>query len=152
MRRHLSRLQRVELITGLVASVLGVLALGFLLFGPTISYATSSVTTCNSTGVCTTTAPGTQGTTSLVQSGISSTALFFLSLLLLCLLGIGISAWLHSTQRQVAWLVLLWVASVLTLAITILGILSIGIFIAPAALLALIAAGIGTGVQVQQHA
>jgi hypothetical protein len=77
-----------------------------------------------STGDCTTIAPGTQGTTSLVQSGLSSATLFFLSLLLLCLLGIGISAWLHSMHRQVAWLALLWVASALTLAGAILGILT----------------------------
>ena len=150
MRRHLSRLQWIELSSGIAAFILGLLGLSFALFGPLVSYGSSS-TSCDSNGVCTS-GPDIHGTTSLAQSGLSPVAVFFIRLLVFCLLGVAISALLHSAYRKVTWLVPLLVTTVVVLAIMLLGSFSIGLFIAPAALAAVIAVGIGISVQVAEHA
>jgi len=156
MRRHMSALQWMERLYGVTSGILGVAALLFILFGPLYGTASSVAvpSSCDSSGVCTTTPTSTEthGTASLLQMGLEPITAMILSILLLCLLAIALSAVLHSSWRQSGWLVVLWIGAVLTLCIAALGTLSIGIFILPSGLLALVAAVLGTRVQVAESA
>ncbi len=113
--------------------------MGYFLFAPLYNYTVGPVTSCTQNGICGST-PGTQGTASLVQTGISPEAQFSLSILVLCLVGVAVGATLHSRSGASAWRSLLWIATILLLGFVVLGMLTIGLFIAPAALLALVAA------------
>jgi hypothetical protein len=133
MRGTMSGYQWAELLSGLAACLLGLLTLGIVLFAPLGSFAS---TTCSSDGRCT----EVQGTESLAQSGIQPSAWPFLALLVVCLIVVAVSAALHSRWRRSGWRVLLWIATALIFAFVILASPSIGLFLAPAWLLALGAA------------
>jgi hypothetical protein len=153
MLRPASALHWMELIYGAAACAIGIAALVFLLVAPLYGGASSSsATSCDSTGNCTTiTTPVVHSTATLLQVNGSSDVLFLLGLLLLCLLAIAVSAALHSTLQRGTWLVILWIAAVMMVLFTLLGIFTIGIFLAPAALLALVAAVLGVRVQVAER-
>jgi hypothetical protein len=59
-------------------------------------------------------------------------------------LGTGAAAYQHARDREGPWLALLWAAALLLVVMTVLGIFSIGIFLLPGTLAALLAAGVGT--------
>jgi hypothetical protein len=141
MRRSMSGSQRAEVLSGLAACLVGLLALGVVLFAPLASYASSTTTPDGSTWTFV------RRTESLVQSGIQSETWFYLAILVVCLMMVAVSAALHSRSGKGFWRVPLWVATMLILAFVILASPSIGLFLAPAGLLALVAAclSLGTG-------
>ncbi len=59
-------------------------------------------------------------------------------------LGAGIGAYQHSLGREGPWLVLLWVSALVLVVMTVLAVFSVGIFLLPGTLAALVAAGVGT--------
>ena len=138
---HMNTLRWFELWFGIGAGAFGLLGLAGALFYPSGIYGS-----CNASGGCS------YRVASLVQRGMSPDGWFTMSILCLCLLAVIVSAILHSTLRQGAWLVILWFAVSFVLLFAFLAIFTIGPFIAPAALLSLVAAGLGTRVQVAKPA
>ena len=153
MRRPGSALQRMELLYGIAACVLGIAALVYILFGPLYrGSSSSSMTICDSPGHCTSTiGPEVHSTSTLLQMGIQPETIVFLTILLLLYLAIALSAALHSSWGQSNWLVMLCAAAGLTLLLTALGMLSIGIFLLPGTLLGVVAAGLGVRMQVVER-
>jgi hypothetical protein len=135
--------QWAEMLCGLAAALAGLLALGFVLFGPSYSYA-SGGDTCDANGVCTST-PEVHGTESLLQVGISSVTLVFLAILVACLIGVAVGAARHSRTGAGIWRALLWASTILVLGFIFLAALSIGPLLIPAGLLALAAACVSFG-------
>ena len=133
MQRTMSGYQWAEMLSGLAACFVGLLTLAIILFAPLGGFAS---TTCSSDGSCT----SVQGTESLAQSGIQQITWLFLAVLVVCLLVVAISAALHSRSGKAIWRVPLWSATLLIFVFVILASPSIGIFLAPAWLLALGAA------------
>ena len=130
--------QWAELLSGLAACIVGLLALGLVFFAPLTSYASN---TCSSDGTCT----QVQGHISLAQTlwaqpGGEWIAYSYLAGVIICLIIVALSAALHSRGGKMLWCVVLWVATVLLFGLMILGAPSIGLFLAPAWLLALGAA------------
>jgi hypothetical protein len=142
--------RRVELSIGLFAAVLGLIGLGLAVFGPaTYSYGTNWLTA---------------GPASLWDQGIDTTnVLIFLAAMILGALGIGVGAYLRSEGGGTDALALLWagfIVLVVGAAITLSGStaavvpselhtstpdsVGIGVYLLPAALVAFVAAIIGT--------
>lgn len=59
-------------------------------------------------------------------------------------LGAGLGAYQHSFGREGPWLGLLWASALLLVVMTVLAIFSVGIFLLPGTVAALVAAGAGT--------
>jgi hypothetical protein len=131
--------RRLEVICGLAAGALGLLALGVALFAPlgTMSGCTTSLAPDGVTRTdCSTTHMGIaqiQGLVSLLPAII---------LIAAPLIGIAVFAVRHSVGR--GSLVPLWISVAVLYVAMVLAILSIGIFFAPSALLALLAAITGS--------
>ena len=126
-------MRRSELIAGVVAALLGVLGLGYALLGPTGSYSRSEV---SRTGGSTTTT----GTTTLLEwQGIPP----FMIIMFVLVIGVAVTAYLHSRHQTRLALALLWGLSLLVVGGTLLSMFSIGVFLMPAALFALLAAFFG---------
>lgn len=119
----MSNNQRFERISGLGAVLLGLLALAYVLFGP-LYHGTSS--------------SGQNNTANLLQVGIQPMSLVAFGLFLLALIGVVVSAVLHSSAEENKWRILLGGSVVVILAFTLLTLPSIGLFILPSALLALV--------------
>ncbi|WP_069804522.1 hypothetical protein [Thermogemmatispora onikobensis] len=132
-------LQRIEGLSGAFASLLGLAGLLVVIFAPLGTYGrTSTIVVTPGSG------PGTAGPTttrsvSLVATGISATAAYFLAFIALVILGIGISAIVHSQTHSNAWRAILWLTTALLLAGVVVAILSVGPFLLPSLLLALVA-------------
>ncbi|HEU5376213.1 MAG TPA: hypothetical protein VFV38_12280 [Ktedonobacteraceae bacterium] len=116
--------RRFESISGSLAALFGLVVLAYVLFGPMYQGINSS---------------GQSGTTSLLQVGIQPVTMIAFSLLLLALVGVAISAILHSRTEGNGWRVLLGISVVVIIAFTLLTLPSIGLFIVPSTLLALLA-------------
>lgn len=65
-------------------------------------------------------------------------------LLTLSALGAGVGAYLHATYGDAYWLALLWAATAGLIVMTVLAVFSVGIFILPGAVAALVAAIAGS--------
>jgi hypothetical protein len=135
--------RRVEVICGVAAGVLGLVALGVALFAPLGTIQRSCTATLSPEGVtrmdCST-AGVTHVSIAQVQGLASLTPV--IALIGAILIGIAVFACWHSTGG--GSLALLWVSTALLCAAMVLTILSIGIVFAPSALLALIAAITGS--------
>lgn len=59
-------------------------------------------------------------------------------------LGSGYAAYQHTRDREGPWVAWLWGSALLLVAITVLGVFSIGLFLLPGTLAALVAAGVGS--------
>jgi hypothetical protein len=122
------------MLSGLAAGLLGLLGLGYALLGPTGRYVRSSAT------------PGgpvirTTGTTSLLETqGLPP----FIVIMAIGVIGVAAAAVLDTQQPSRISLALLWGLSLLVVGGAALSLLSIGLFLLPAALLALIAAFLGS--------
>jgi hypothetical protein len=145
MRRNLSGPARAELLSGLAAGLLGLLTWGVALFAPLGISVSGS---CDSNGACT----EVYGHFSLFQSGIEPMTWVFLAILAASFVLVGISAAQHSRSGHSLWRVPLWVATVLILTFVLVAGLSIGLFFAPAGLLALLAACLSVGTQTAEPA
>ncbi len=66
------------------------------------------------------------------------------ALVVLSGLGAGIGAYQHAVNRSRQWLTVLWVSSLGLAGMTVLAVFSVGVFLLPGALAALVAAGTGT--------
>ena len=139
----MSTFRRIEFVSGPAAAVFGLLALAYTIFGPLYHGCESSNTGPGGT----TPPPTTCGSANMLQVGIAPGALVFFGLLVLILLGIASGATLHSRSQNTMWRVLLWTATGVLLNFVYLSGLSIGPFLWPSALLALVAALSSLGVR-----
>jgi hypothetical protein len=131
--------RRIEAICGVAAGALGVITLGAVLFAPlgTQSRCSSALSPDGVTQTdCSTTSM------SIVQAQGLEILLPAIILFAAPLIGIAVFALLHSLGR--GGLVLLWISVAALCVAMVLAILSIGIFFAPSALLALLAAITGS--------
>jgi hypothetical protein len=131
----------VELICGLASGAWGWLVLAFFLFGP--SYTGSSggqSCTANPSGppACTT-LPETTTHTGAFSLGLSPDAKFWISLMVIVLGAIAISAMLHSRTESVALRSMLAACTGLFFFLTCLSIASIGLLLLPSLALAIVA-------------
>ena len=110
-------IRRVEAILGICAGALGILALAYLLFGPTYSFSSSN---------------GQSGTASLLQVGISPLTAGVFFILVCSFLVAATSACLHSRTGAWGWRVVLWLTLIPPGVLTILGLASVGLLIFPA--------------------
>ncbi len=122
----------LEPITALVGTVFGLFQIRHILFDPIYSYASST---------------GEQGRVSLLQlPNPQGDALTVIGLEGLVLLIVILSATTHARTRQVIWQRILWGSVVFLLIWSLLGIGTIGLMMAPAALLVLLSAVFSLGV------
>ncbi|GEM_PF-2579519 len=70
--------------------------------------------------------------------------LLYVALVMASAVGVAASAWKHSRTGLSGWLVALWISTIVLLAFNVLGLASVGIFLLPATLLALISCLVGT--------
>ena len=131
-------LRRFEAACGLVAALVGCLVLAFTLFGPTYSFQScsgngSTISSCQT------------GTANLLQVGIQPITLVALCILLLGLIGVAVSAVVHSRTGGSGWRIVLWVATAVIVILTLLTGLSIGLFLLPSTLFALLASALSLG-------
>ena len=126
----MGNLQRLEAACGLVAALLGFLGLAFALFGPVYRFESSS---------------GQSGTANLLQVGIPPSALIALCILSLGLIGVAISAVVHSRTGGRGWRIMLWIATAVIVIVTLLSLPSIGVLLLPSTLFALLACTFSLG-------
>ena len=134
-------LRRFEAACGLVAALVGCLVLAFTLFGPTYSFQSCSGYSNDSSNMnsCQT------GTANLLQVGIQPITIVALCILLLGLIGIAVSAVVHSRTGGSGWRIALWVSTVVIVILTLLTVWSIGLYLLPSTLFALLASEFSLG-------
>jgi hypothetical protein len=71
-------------------------------------------------------------------------AFWAVGLLFLVAIGVGIGAYQHTRNQRAAWVRVLWISSLLLLCMTFLTMFTIGVYLMPAALLALLASITGS--------
>jgi len=126
----MGNLQRLEAACGLVAALLGFPGLAFALFGPVYRLESSS---------------GQSGTANLLQVGIQPGALIALCILSLGLIGVAVSAVVHSRTGGRGWRIVLWISTAVIVILTLLSLPSIGVFLLPSTLFALLASTFSLG-------
>jgi hypothetical protein len=133
-------LRRFEAACGLGAALVGCLVLAFTLFGPLYSFHSCSG---NGTDVssCQT------GTANLLQVGIQPITIVALCILLLGLIGVAVSAVVHSRTGTGGWRIVLWASTAVIVMLTLLTVWSIGLFLLPSTLFALLASALSIGVR-----
>jgi hypothetical protein len=141
-RLKMASSRRIEAICGVAAGALGLVALGAALFAPLVAQS-GCTTTLTSDGVtqtdCSTATP-----ISIAQAQGLASLIPVITAFSVILISIAVFALLHSAGRWIGSLILLWISvALLWLAMTV-ALLSIGIFFAPSALLALVAAIFGS--------
>jgi hypothetical protein len=86
------------------------------------------------------------GTANLLQVGIQPITIVALGILLLGLIGVAASAVVHSrTGGSGWWRIVLWVSTAVIVILTLLAGLSIGLFLLPSTLFALLASAFSLG-------
>jgi hypothetical protein len=126
----MGNLQRLEAACGLVAALFGFLGLAFALFGPVYRFESSS---------------GQSGTANLLQVGIPPSALIALCILSLGLIGVAVSAVVHSRTGGRGWRITLWISTAVIVILTLLSLPSTGVLLLPSTLLALLASTFSLG-------
>ncbi len=121
----MGNLQRLEAACGLRAALVGCLGLAYALFGPVYRLESSSRQS---------------GTANLLQVAIPPSALIALCILVLGLIGVIVSAVVHSRTGSSGWRIVLWIATTVIVALP-----SIGVFLLPATLFALLASVLSPG-------
>jgi hypothetical protein len=121
----------IELLCGLASAMFGFLVLAFQFFGPVVAYQSSSTNGITESG-----------TTSYAQvaGGVAPIFLLFA----LPLLGIALGAIFHAALNIRAAQLLLWIATLLLILLAGLALLSIGPWLLPGVLLAIIASSLAT--------
>ena len=128
--RYSMTIRTLEAACGLGAGLIGCLGLAYAVFGPVYRFESSS---------------GESGTENMVQVGIPPGALVALGILVLGLIAVAVSAMLHSRTGGGGWRIVLWVASMFLVIMTFLTGFSIGLFLLPSTLLALLASAFSLG-------
>jgi phosphoglycerol transferase MdoB-like AlkP superfamily enzyme len=126
----------LEAACGLVAALLGFPGLAFALFGPVYRFESSS---------------GQSGTANLLQVGIQPSALIALCILSLGLIGVAVSAVVHSRTGGRGWRIVLWIATAVIVILTLLSLPSIGVFLLPSTPFALLASTFSLGTRRTAH-
>jgi hypothetical protein len=130
----MSIMRRFELICGVLSGVLGLAGVGIAFFAPLGTECTSSL---SSPGV--TTQSTCLRVSYVAAQGLGSVMPYLIVLGLFCAI-VVLGALGHSLSGSGAWRAVLWTGAALLLTSSILGLLSIGVFLLPGALLALVAA------------
>ena len=126
----MNKIRWAEAFSGLLANVLACAGLVYLLFGQVYSFANST---------------GTSGKANLLQAlqanvqHIQPEAIIAFCILLLGIIGVGVSAVYHSRTRKDVWYKVLLSSVGVMVVVTLLGLLSIGPFMIPGTLFALLA-------------
>lgn len=128
-------LRRLELFGGVLGGALGLAALSFALFAP-LGEQCSGSSTLGGQSTCT--------SISLAQAQGLANLSFAISLFGGLSLGVAILAVCHSFLKRPMLLILLWLCTGLLCFVTLLAVLSIGVFFVPADILALLASITGT--------
>ncbi len=126
----MGNLQRLEAACGLVAALFGFLGLAFALFGPVYRLESSF---------------GQSRTANLLLVGIQPSALIALCILSLGLIGVAVSAVVHSRTGGRGWRIVLWISTAIIVILTFLSLPSIGVFLLPSTLVALLASTFSLG-------
>lgn len=130
-------LRRVEVVSGMLAGLIGLAGLAFAVFGPTYQQVvTATVTSGNGIPMTTT---RTETAASLAQQGLEAITIIFLLLMLLAVLGVAAGAYLHARQSAGTGMLVLAVSAGLLGAGVLLSGFSIGMFLLPAAILGIAA-------------
>ncbi len=130
--------RRVELASGVASFFLGSAGWAWAVFGPTYVVA-GSYSTGRNTAPVTITQPG-----SLAQvQDLASGPIVFLLAVLVCVFAVGVGAYLHGSRRIVAGLPILVMATLFLIGSVVLSVFTVGPFIAPAAVLAVVASVAG---------
>ncbi len=139
--RYSAAILKLEAACGLVAALVGFLGLAYALFGPTYSFQSCSGYGNDSSKIssCQT------GTANLLQVGIPPSAIVALCILLLGLIGVAVSAVVHSRTGGSGWRIVLWVSTAVIVILTFLTGFSIGVFLLPSTLFALLASALSFG-------
>jgi hypothetical protein len=140
--RYSAALRKLEAACGLVAALAGCLVLAFTLFGPSYSFQSCSGYGNDSSNIssCQT------GTANLLQVGIQPITIVAFCILLLGLIGVAVSAVVHSrTGGSGWWRIVLWVSTAVIVILTFLSLFSIGLFLLPSTLFALLASAFSLG-------
>jgi hypothetical protein len=127
-------LRRSETVVGLIAGVLGFAGWLYALFGPTGSY----VRVTSSTDGSSTTESG--STSMWRDEDLEAVTVVFLLVMLASIIGVIVGVILQGRSRAATGRAVLWTSAITLLAGSILSALSIGLFLLPGALLAVIAA------------
>jgi hypothetical protein len=126
--------RRIELVSGIAAAVLGVLGWAWAVFGPTYLEA-GSYSTGRNTPPMVVAQPG-----SLAQAlDLASGPIVFLLAVLVCVVAIGIGAYLHAARAVSAALPMLVMATLFLVGGVVLSVFTVGPFLVPAAILAALA-------------
>ena len=125
-----------ELFSGLAAAVLGLLSLAYVVFGPTYRYTSMTATVDGPVHT-------ESGRASLAQPGLEPVTAIFLVVILAAVVGVAVGASLHSRWGGQVGLKLLWLSAVVLLGGAFLRVFSVGLYLLPVALLALLAATAG---------
>ncbi|HLV98732.1 MAG TPA: hypothetical protein VKT82_08665 [Ktedonobacterales bacterium] len=129
---------RMERLSGLAAGVLGLLVLGFVLFGPL--YLTSGQEcTGGPTGTAHCTTLNGAATFFEVNTSLQPVTIFYLSFLAVLFVGIAFLAVWHSRSRSSVLRACLWGLTGLLALSTGIGMASVGLFFVPSLVLAVIA-------------
>jgi hypothetical protein len=126
----MGNLQRSKAACGLGAALFGFLGLAYARFGPVYRFESSS---------------GQSGTANVLQVGIPPSALIALGILSLGPSGVAVSAVVHGRTGGSGWRIVLWVSTVVIAILTFLTLPSIGVFLLPSTLFALLAAAFSLG-------
>jgi len=119
--------QRLEVAAGLVAALVGCPGLAYALFGPLYRFESSS---------------GQSGTANMLQVGTPPSALLTLCILVLGFIGVAASAVAHSRTGSSEWRIMLWISTTVVIILTFLALPSIGVFLLPSTLFALLASAL----------
>jgi hypothetical protein len=133
-QHHDSVARQIEVVGGIAASLLGLAASAYLLTAP--NQGMSSTTRCNAQGICQMITAG--DPSPLLADPVGTLLSAILPVTFFGMLALSVVR--HSQTGARFWRGWLWVISVLLVAFSILGMLSIGLFFLPSALLALLAA------------
>ena len=119
--------RRAEVACGVGAAIYGLALLAFLVFVVPLS----SIAGCGEPGVgC--------------VAGVNTVTAFFVALLAFLYIGVGLGAALHGMRGVSSGLAALWLCAIALAAVNFLAILSIGVFLLPATVLAVAAVLLGT--------
>ena len=81
----------------------------------------------------------------MLQVGIAPITIVALCILLMGLIGVAVSAVVHSRTGGSGWRIVLWVATAVIVSLTFLTLFSIGLFLLPSTLFALLASALSLG-------
>jgi len=133
----LAVLRRIEFMSGLATSVVGLLGWAYAAFGPTYRYVGSAISSNGSTTTV-------SGSTSVMQKGLGLAGVVFFVAIVLVVVSFAAVAYWHSRRRAKAALLTLWALTSLLWISVVLGAASIGVLLLPAALLAMITSVTGS--------